>query len=111
MFKLKDYGEKNTPRIVKELTLGGRRCIFKATLDGRHYSHYWYAVMFPQSHSVHKENVSEINSSHQIHKHLSLNKLIKSDFKDSVMQWGLQIEQCTVFIIQAWGKSNAVIKC
>lgn len=83
--------------------------MFKATLDGRHYSHYWYAVMFPQSHSVHKENVSEINSSHQIHKHLSLNKLIKSDFKDSVMQWGLQIEQCTVFITRAWGKSNALL--
>ncbi len=80
-------------------------------LYGRHCSHSWTAVMFPQSQCVHEENASEINSSHRIHKHLSLNKLIKSDFKGSVMQRGLQIEQCTVFIKRAWGKSNAVIKC
>lgn len=53
------------------------------------------------SRRAHEENASEINSSQRIHKHLSLNKLIKSDFKGSVMQRGLQIEQCTVFITRA----------
>lgn len=100
MIVLKANSEEKHPE-CKRTNLERKMMCFKTTLDGCHYSHSWTSAMFPQSHHVHEENASEINSSHRIHKHLSLNKLIKSDFKGSVMQQGLQIEQCTVFITQA----------